>query len=341
MKLKLVASFLLLLFIFSLSACGFFAEELELDEPLLHKNIDGLEDEKQRLLNDVSQPDFSNYDIVTTRMQQGIVVLRNTVAEIGVFSLGENRMIVAFDNHSIYHIQTSNTMGLYLYLLHDDDTTSVVDIGGHEVLPADHYHEIYVNAVRSAEEIRETVEYLTLEDYHEYGWGGLTAVTHRVDTTTGERHTLDQTTQDTYERGARYGEESILKEPLDEIGLKDHTYTLTNNIYRIFNAEGSLIASFRSPSSRNTVSLMFNGHLFYQAIDQVPDTYENYHFVTEGRKYLAHTVSIDLTTGDRTYLDVDYAIAELQPFLDADGVIRYAAAVVHQAVDKLILPDEA
>ncbi len=344
---KLITIFLFVLFAFFLFACS--NNKLDLTQEMILSNVNRPYVEPDKYVSTVETVNLSNYIVVNEYLTQGLLIVRNDDFEQGVFSLSENRIIVPLLNHSI-SIISSPANGAYIYLTNTDNTKTIYDIAGRQIIDRDRYAQLNVTGytenqydekgIYTGRKHFETIRYLT-QDQIEAGNYASVEKTYEINLKTRERTEVD-TSDKSYSVGEKIGEETLPLIDLKSHGLDNYFYMLTNDIYSVYDQNHNLVSQFRRPSSSNiTAYSLFDGHIFYQTRTLVPESQEDYTYSLNGYKYILSTYSIDLLTGQKKSLDLDYIINSIIPFKNEDGILKYAQVEIMEIENQIITSDIA
>ncbi|AUD63782.1 hypothetical protein BK010_09325 [Tenericutes bacterium MO-XQ] len=348
---KILSLSLVLSVMFFLSSCS---QSFKLNEEIINQNImhSYIEDDYNTItINHVSFTDaenstFSNFTI--EYQSQGLVILTNMTAEKAVYSIIEQKFLVDFGDQDIT-ITPNSANGAYIYVSYADDTESVFDIKGTEIVPKDDYHTLNVTGFYSYirneyNQITEAINYerITTLTKTEIQDGKFTPTekTYIVDFNTNTRTLAEETSDDTYNIGDKLGQETLNAMSLESYGLEGYYMTSINNIYRIYDENYELVSQFNIPTgSTVTANLMFDGKLLYQTQTKVPETEENYTFINTNQKYVLNTYIIDMLTGSIESIDFDYAIFSMSAFKDENRINKYAKVNVYPIESQILKVD--
>lgn len=333
------------------------AETLELNQEVLYHNIEWMdidEEEFEETLNTSVEKTMYDGD-GTVRgyyRDEGLLMIENGDGDRGVWSLAEGGFLVEPATGQTVTLTTESRIGAYVRIDKDSTETDpaqmrIIDIAGNTVLEEDAYASWDVSwsleYQNDEQVVVETVESLSESDDD----AGESPDVERfvVDFETGERtpytgedtedSETDDGTEDAYEEGDRFGEFSTNREDLEPYGLEGYMLSHTDGTYTVYE-EDEKVATFQAPSLQRPSSIMMDGHLFYQTQDRVPDTLEDFTYSADGHNFILKTYRVDLTSGERTRMDVDYRIGNLDGFKDESGINTYAHAEITPVVDGVL-----
>ncbi len=351
MSKKILSLSLVFFMMFFLSACNrsFTLNEDIINQNIMHRYIEP--DYNNITIKHVSftDSDYSIFNSLTIEYQsQGLIIFTNMNAQKAVYSIIEQKFLVDFGNQNIT-ITPNSANGAYIYVSYADNTESVFDIKGTEIVPKDDYHTLNVTGFykyirNDYNQITDLINYerITTLSKAEIQDGKFTPTekTYIVDFNTNTRTLDEEALDDTYEIGDKLGQETLNAMSLESFGLEGYYMTSINNIYRIYDESYELVSQFNMPTgSTVTSSLMFDGKLLYQTQTKVPETEENYTYITANQKFVLNTYIIDMLTGSIESIDFDYAIYSMSSLKDEDRINRYAKVTVYPIESQILKVD--
>ncbi|MFW5895052.1 MAG: hypothetical protein ACOCU0_03885, partial [Bacillota bacterium] len=327
---------------------------IELTDAMLYHNLEWMEldDYEQTMTASVDETLYDGDERVDRYYRdEGLLLIETAEGDQGVWTLAEGRFLIEpKENQSVY-VSTNDYVGATIRITtastdSEPSQLEMIDIAGNTILEKDAYASWDIDWERDTEEgiIIETIEYLT-EDDDDAGEEP-TEEAFVVDFDTGERTAYDENDRASdddepdskYEKGDTFEETESNRTDLEPYGLDGHTLSQVGSSYKVY--EGAeQVASFQGPSLRSssTPSILMDGHFIYQSRDSLPESSEDYTFITQGgTKTLLKTYSVDMTTGERSVLNVDYLIESMEEFKDEDGVNRYAYSEIIPIEDELL-----
>ncbi len=351
MSKKILSISLFFFMLFFLSACNrsFTLNEDIINQNIMHSYIEP--DYNSITIKHVSfaDSDYSIFNSLTIEYQsQGLIIFTNMNAEKAVYSIIDQKFLVDFGNQNIT-ITPNSANGAYIYVSYADNTESVFDIKGTEIVPKDDYHTLNVTGFykyirNDYNQITDRINYerITTLSKAEIQDGKFTPTekTYIVDFNTNTRTLDEEALDDTYEIGDKLGQETLNAMSLESFGLEGYYMTSINNIYRIYDESYELVSQFNIPTgSTVTASLMFDGKLLYQTQTKVPETEENYTYINTNQKYVLNTYIIDMLTGSIESIDFDYAIFSMSSLKDENRINRYAKISVYPIESQILKVD--
>ncbi|MFW6298320.1 MAG: hypothetical protein ACOC14_01440 [Bacillota bacterium] len=346
-KLGLIMMFAFVLF---LSACtlldsendssGNIEEEdpIDLSKEVLYHNLEsfGLGGEVQASTTSVEETLYDGDGSIDRYYRdEGLFIIEDTDGDRGVWTLAEGDFLVEPEDGQTVSVSTNNHVGAIIEITtestnSDPDDLEVIDIGGNTVLEKDAYASWDIDwHTNQEEDTIETIEYLSEED--EEAGEEPTEEMFVVDFETGDRSAYDEDAQESeYEKGDTYEGFRDERTDLEPYGLENHTLSRSEWSYRVYD-EDEQVASFQGPplDSSSSPAIMMDGHFIYQTSDTMPEPSEDYTYITrDGTKILLRTYAIDMATGERSTLDVDYVLESVEEFKDEDGLNRYAYSTI-------------
>ena len=333
---------------FFLSACN---QSLKIDQDVINQNINHAYIKPDHNDISITRVAFaeSKYNLLHNYTyeypSEGLLHLRNMKHEEAIYSIFEQKFLIEFDDHNI-QVETDMANGAYIYVYYKNLTETVFDINGTQIVPTDDYHILDIEgSLSNVKGVYDQVigythyETITILKKSDVQDGILTPSTskYQIDFQTGERTLVEDESENSYNVGDQLGLETFGTTSLKQIGLDGYSMTSIGGVYHVYNKDQKLIAKFDHLNPHNVHLFgMFDGVILYQTLTQVPESEENYTYISDNQKYTLNTYALDILTGSINEIDFNYVLASIYPFKDNEGISTYASVAVYPIDSKLL-----
>ena len=331
---KKILMFLLLdLLSFQLVACDK-GEDVSLSE-LIRKNLSTTTTELEPV-NKIFVNEFEDFEVVW-ESNYGILLVEDDEGNNSCWSLFTQKLIFPFSEENQINFIYKIGGLLYIETTNSDDEKAIYDIFGRTIIEKGKYEiaEVDVDFELVADESGETrreyyeiVKTLTIEDLNK----GITTPTIKKFLLNVEEESRVEITEETEEEYKR--KETI---ELKMFGLDGYYGRVVNFMLFIYNENNELINRVSLSGADFDIACAFGGKLLMQKSYLLDEENEKYSYINQGNKYLLETFTIDILTGKKTKLKLDYIIHNLSPYQNEKGEYSYAYGAIRRIDSKNLL----
>lgn len=316
-------------------------EPLPLPARLAAQNVPMKVAPKAWVLAALTHDSLPSYTIVTEHLTVGLLVMQNSQAQRGVFSLAEWRIIVPLE-YSVITVQLDGFNGAYLFATNQEGMQGVFDVAGKEIVPFNHYQtlevigdgEPYTNDQGQVIGWRHFEEIHTLtQEAYDNGEREPNVSTFAIDLSNGTRTVVDVVEEETMTWGKNFADQTMARTSLESFGLPGYSHLTIDGVMHVYDPTGQLVSHVSFPSSLGAKTAVFGGHFLYQREYQVPDDSVDFDYILNNRKYRLRTYTIDLKTGEENSLNLPYRIETITPWKDEKGVVSIAEATLYHVAN--------
>lgn len=308
----------LIIFLFLLLAGCEQPEKFELTDGMIRENLvvveRGLVPNKNFTLSS-----FEDYNVWNEK--GGLLLVRDEDWNDSCWSLFSGDLLFPFEEGttvSFIERYVRSTPVVYVRTINEDGETTVYDCFGRVIVETDVYTivdvELDYEFVDGEYEYYEIVRTLLEEDELE----GKTNPTERKFLLDPEKKTRTELSDEDYDPLIR---ESQVDFAL--FGLEGYTGVYASNVIYLYDENGEFINQIPLISMDYDVGVPINGKVFIQKSYLLDEKSKDFTYIKDGKKYHLSTYTIDLLTGKRKNLKVDYLIHNLETFLNEEGVGVY------------------
>lgn len=332
MKIKKFLIFIVLLSsIIFLSACGDANPQIRIPADIVAANVKKIEEAKKQV-NNVTIVNLGNYVTVDNSQEQnGLLVVEDTQGKKTVFSILTNKIMFPTEADLTISFFMVNYIGVYVKVVDSTGRTTIYDINGNLVLAKDDYYSYSVTSEVKNEDVNgenvnnyyEIVEFLTRVDQE------------KGSDKTKQRFKIDvknKTKELVIEPDSEYYEDTIDRYDLTQFGLAGYYLKNIGDFIYVYNPKGKVIQTFNS--TEFDTSFLLGRKIIVQDSYKVHFDSDKYSYIKDEVKYDLFTYQIDLVTGKKKQLNLDYKIISVEPILDRKGKYNYASVEIKEIVNK-------
>ncbi len=316
---------------------------------LVEKNIEeekaiAKKDETYYLTSNVG---FKSTEIVdSTYASHGLLVVKNDEGYLGFYSINHGSYLAKpqfIPDALQYGVYTDQNVGYFLVIAYNDILTAYDSLGNmlFQTTKFDDLHNVYNRRIEDMirtsyinNKVYITVNFDTVKNY-EYTDQG---ILNQINSLPQAQAAVEENTTTSFAKDSKYID--IEKEDLKDYGLEGYYLSKKGELVTVFETKtNTAVSTFTVPSGANIVFV--SDKLIYQNAYVVSDDENNYSFFDGRNKYVIETYSVNLLNGDKTALDISYAIGEVYgPYKDQLGVYSYALISKKSFENKVLKSDE-
>lgn len=330
---KKILMFLLVIFLsFPLVAC----QKGDIDSlgAIIRNNLSATTSDREQK-NELVVSDL--VDLVIISNKDGILLVGNAEGNYSCWSLFSGKLIFPFEE-GIEIDFLDKTWGFkYIQTTNSDGEITIYDIFGSTIIAKDQYVLAEVDVVTEVVEDEtgamqtyyiEVVKTLTVKDYSM----GITEPKIKKFILNIEERTREEFSNEK-------NEDYIVKDIdyLDLYCLEGYYALSVNEMLFIYNKKDELINKINLAGIEYDNICALNGKILFQKVYLLEEENKDYTFISSGKKYLLDTFTIDILTGKKKELKVDYLIKNLFACKDEKGYFVYAYGKVKKIVARNLL----